>query len=130
MQTDNAHSIVSTESAPKAIGAYSQAVSHGSLVFLSGQIGLDPQTMTLSDDIAQQADQVFSNLSEVAKASQSSLENALKVTIYLTDMNHYAIVNAAMERWFPKPFPARAAVAVSSLPRNALIEADVVLRLP
>lgn len=119
--------IVSTPLAPAAIGTYSQAVKSGGTVYLSGQIGLDPQTMTLVEGIDAQIERVFENLKAVAEASGGSLTDLVKLNVYLTDLAHFAKVNETMARYLGEPFPARAAVGVASLPRGALVEADGVL---
>ena len=124
-----ARAIISTNDAPGAIGTYSQAVRAGDTVYLSGQIGLDPQSMQLVDGIEAQIHRVFRNLDAVARAAGASLADAVKVQIYLTDLGHFAKVNEIMAEYFPQPYPARAAVGVAALPRNALVEADAVLVL-
>jgi len=121
--------VISTPDAPAAIGTYSQALKCGQTVYLAGQIGLDPQTGHLVQGIDQQAERVFGNLAAVAKAAGGSLADAVKVTVYLTDLAHYAKVNEIMARHFAVPYPARAAVAVAALPRGALVEADAILEL-
>jgi reactive intermediate/imine deaminase len=121
--------VVSTPSAPSAIGTYSQAVRCGDTVYLSGQIGLDPSTMQLVDGIEAQVHRVFQNLRSVAEAAGGSLANAVKVTIYLTDLAHFAKVNEIMAQYFPQPFPSRAAIGAAALPRGALVEADAILVL-
>ncbi|MCC6610042.1 MAG: RidA family protein [Burkholderiales bacterium] len=121
--------IISTAAAPAAIGTYSQAVRAGDTVYLSGQIGLDPTSMQLAEGIDAQIDRVFANLEAVAAGAGGSLADAVRVTIYLTDLVHFGKVNEAMARYFPQPYPARAAVGVASLPRGALVEADAVLVL-
>jgi reactive intermediate/imine deaminase len=119
---------VNSEQAPAAIGPYSQAVKTGELIFLSGQIPLVPETMHLvSDDISEQAHQVFKNLQAVAKAADSNLNNAVKLTIYLTDLGKFAIVNEIMASYLEQPYPARATIEVSALPKGAQIEIDAVL---
>ena len=122
-------SIVSTPNAPAAIGTYSQAVRIGDVVYLSGQIGLDPATGQLVEGIENQIHRVFGNLKAVAEAAGGSLASAVKLTVYLTDLAHFVRVNEIMARYFDKPYPARAAVGVAALPRGALIEADAVLVL-
>lgn len=122
-------SIVMTPQAPAAIGTYSQAVTAGNTVYMSGQIGLDPASGQMVEGIDNQIERVFSNLKAVAETAGGSLADAVKVNIYLTDLSHFAKVNEAMERYFPKPYPARAAVGVASLPRGALVEADAILVL-
>jgi reactive intermediate/imine deaminase len=122
-----AKTIVSTGGAPAAIGTYSQAVRCGDTVYCSGQIGLDPATMQLAEGIEAQIQRVFRNLQAVAEAAGGSLADAVKVTIYLVDLGHFAKVNEIMAQYFPQPFPSRAAVGVASLPRGALVEADAIL---
>ncbi|WP_131111658.1 RidA family protein [Sulfuricystis thermophila] len=124
-----ARQIISTPHAPAAIGTYSQAVKVGDTVYLSGQIGLDPTTMQLVEGIDAQIVRVFENLKAVAEAAGASLDAAVKVNIYLTDLVHFAKVNETMAKYFQQPYPARAAVGVKELPRGALIEADAVLAL-
>ena len=118
---------VSTPNAPGAIGTYSQAVRCGNPVYLSGQIGLDPQSMQLVEGIDAQIRRVFDNLKAVAEAAGGSLADAVKLTIYLTDLAHFAKVNEVMAAYFNHPYPARAAIGVASLPRAALVEADAIL---
>jgi reactive intermediate/imine deaminase len=122
-------SIVSTPDAPAAIGPYSQAVKAGNTVYLSGQIGLDPATMQLAEGFEAQALRVFENLKAVAEAAGGSLGDAVRVTIYLTDLGNFAVVNELMTRYFAAPYPARATVGVAALPRGALVEIDAVLVL-
>jgi len=119
--------VIQTPDAPAAIGTYSQAVRVDNTVYLSGQIGLDPNTMTLVAGIEAQIHRVFQNLRAVADAAGSSLDDVVKLNIYLTDLAHFAKVNEIMATYFHQPFPARAAVGVASLPRGALVEADGVL---
>ncbi|NWG30520.1 MAG: RidA family protein [Rhodocyclaceae bacterium] len=119
--------IISTPNAPAAIGTYSQAVKVGETVYLSGQIGLDPATMQLVEGIDAQIVRVFENLKAVAAAAGATLDAAVKVNIYLTDLAHFAKVNETMAKYFNQPYPARAAVGVKELPRGALVEADAVL---
>jgi reactive intermediate/imine deaminase len=122
--------IVSTDRAPKAIGTYSQAVRCGDTVYLSGQIPLVPGTMQLLEgDIRAQINQVFDNLAAVAEAAGGSLQDAVKLTVYLTDLANFPAVNEAMGSRFREPYPARAAVGVAALPRGAQIEVDAVLIL-
>ena len=121
--------IIHTPSAPQAIGTYSQAVKIGNSVYLSGQIGLNPDTMELVEGIEAQIHQVFKNLSAVAEASGGSLADMVKINIFLTDLSHFALVNTIMASYFSQPYPARAAVGVASLPRGALVEADGVIHL-
>ena len=116
--------IISTNEAPQAIGTYSQAIKKNNLIFLSGQIGLDPQTMTLVDGIELQIHQVFKNLLAVIKSAKADKADIVKLNIYLTDLKHFSLVNQIMEEYFDAPYPARAAVGVAQLPKDALIEAD------
>lgn len=118
---------VATPNAPAAIGTYSQAVRAGDTLYISGQIGLDPATGQLVDGIENQIHRVFANLKAVAEAGGGSLADAVKLTVYLTDLSHFARVNEVMTRYFDKPYPARAAVGVVALPRGALVEADAIL---
>jgi len=145
MKMDNPHSnnlgadpdapagrrIVATGAAPAAIGTYSQAVMVGNgaghTVYLSGQIGLDPATMQMVEGIDAQIVRVFENLKAVAGAAGGSLDQAVKVNIYLTDLANFAKVNEVMARYVAQPYPARAAVGVAALPRGALVEADAIL---
>tara|TARA_B110000879_G_scaffold81006_1_gene112433 strand:+ start:290 stop:673 length:384 start_codon:yes stop_codon:yes gene_type:complete len=121
---------VHSDSAPAAIGPYSQAIKAGPLVFLSGQIPLDPESMEIvSDDVSAQAHQVFKNLIAVADAAGGSLSNAAKLTIYLTDLGDFAVVNEIMAGYFSEPYPARATIQVSALPKGARVEIDAVLAL-
>ncbi|MFZ2162191.1 MAG: RidA family protein [Sideroxyarcus sp.] len=119
--------VIQTPDAPAAIGTYSQAVRVDSTVYLSGQIGLDPNTMTLVEGVEAQIHRVFQNLRAVADAAGGSLDDVVKLNIYLTDLAHFAKVNEIMATYFHQPYPARAAVGVASLPRGALVEADGVL---
>ena len=119
--------IISTTQAPSAIGTYSQAVRVGDTVYLSGQIGLDPASMNLLDGVDAQIVRVFDNLKAVAEAAGGSLADVVKLNVYLTDLANFVKVNEVMKSYFSEPFPARAAVGVASLPRNALVEADAVM---
>ena len=121
---------VHSDSAPAAIGPYSQAIKAGPLVFLSGQIPLDPKCMEIvSDDIAAQTHQVFKNLIAVADAAGGNLSNAAKLTIYLTDLGDFAVVNEIMAGYFSEPYPARATIQVSALPKRSAVEIDAILAL-
>ncbi|MGH8663455.1 MAG: Rid family detoxifying hydrolase [Burkholderiales bacterium] len=113
--------------APAAIGTYSQAIRAGDTVYLSGQIGLEPKTGELVSGIDAQIERVFQNLGAVAQAAGGGFQNMVRITVYLTDLNHFAKVNDAMARHFGKPYPARAAVGVASLPRGALVEVDAIM---
>lgn len=122
--------VVATDKAPRAIGPYSQAIQYGSVVCLSGQIPLDPTTMMLvSDDIKRQTEQVFANLKAVCEAAGGSLNHLLKITIYLTDLSQFSLINDVMTSFFNEPYPARATIQVSALPKNAQIEVDGVMAL-
>ena len=116
--------IIVTDNAPKAIGTYSQAIKKNKTVFLSGQIGLDPQSMELVDGIESQINQVFKNLISVIDAAGGKKSDIVKLNIFLTDLSHFSMVNEIMEKYFDSPYPARAAVGVAQLPKGALIEAD------
>ena len=120
---------IHTAAAPQAIGSYSQAIRCGETVYLSGQIGLDPATMQLVEGVDAQIHRVFQNLRAVAVAAGGSLDHAVKLTVYLTDLSHFARVNEIMATYFGQPHPARAAIGVASLPRGALIEIDAILNL-
>ena len=119
--------VIQTPDAPAAIGTYSQAVRVDDTVYLSGQIGLDPNTMQMVEGIEAQVHRVFQNLRAVATAAGGSLNDVVKLNIFLTDLAHFAKVNEIMATYFHQPYPARAAVGVASLPRNALVEADGVM---
>jgi len=122
--------IIHTDRAPKAIGIYSQAVRVGDTVYMSGQIPLDPATMELvTGDIEKEIRRVFENLKAVAEAAGGSLAQAVKVNVYLTDLANFAKVNEVMALYVPEPFPARAAVGVSQLPRGSRVEIEAVLYL-
>lgn len=121
---------VHTSGAPAAIGTYSQAIKTGNLVFLSGQIPLNPATMELTGgDFEARARRVFENLKAVAQAAGGDLDRIVKVTIYLTDLANFATVNTVMAEYFAEPYPARAAVGVASLPKGADVEAEAILAL-
>lgn len=119
---------ISSELAPAAIGTYSQAIRCRDTVYLSGQIPLNPQTMQLvSDEIQLQITQVIDNLAAVCEAAGGCLANIVKLTVYLTDLNHFPLINEAMTHRFTEPYPARAAIGVSALPRGAQVEMDGVM---
>ena len=119
---------IHTPKAPKAIGPYSQAIAAGGAVYLSGQIGLDPESGELvRGGIESEARRVFTNLAAVAEASGASLAAAVKVTIYLVDFGHFAVVNGIMQEFFREPYPARVTIAAAALPRGAAIEVDCIL---
>ena len=120
---------IETKKAPQAIGTYSQAIRTGDTVYLSGQIGLDPETMQMAEGIEAQADRVFQNLRAVAEAAGGRLDDMVKLTVYLTDLVHFARINEIMAGYFNKPYPARAAIGVAGLPRNAMVEIEAVMVL-
>lgn len=120
---------IQTDRAPAAIGTYSQAVESGGLVFLSGQIPLDPAGMELvAGDMRAQIVRVFDNLKAVAAAAGCGLDDCLKLTVYLTDLAHFPLVNEVMAEYFSEPYPARAAVGVAALPKGAAVEMDAILQ--
>ena len=122
--------IIATTSAPAAIGTYSQAVKVGNTVYLSGQIPLDPVTMTLVDgEIDQQIRRVFENLKAVTEAANGNFGDVVKLNVFLTDLGHFSRVNEIMAEYFSEPYPARAAIGVAALPRGANVEMDAVLIL-
>ena len=121
--------VIQTPDAPAAIGTYSQAIQIEGTVYLSGQIGLDPGTMRMVEGIEKQIHRVFQNLRAVAVAADSSLEDMVKLNVYLTDLKNFAKVNEIMATYFRQPYPARAAVGVLALPRDALVEMDGVLQM-
>lgn len=123
-------SIISTAAAPAAIGTYSQAVKIGNTIYLSGQIGLDPASMQMVDGIEAQIVRVFDNLKAVCEAGDATLNDIVKLNIFLTDLGHFALVNEIMARYFQQPYPARAAIGVAALPRAALVEMDGVVTVP
>ena len=122
--------VIATQSAPQAIGPYSQGIKAGNTVWISGQIPLDPISMTLvKGDIAAQAEQVFTNLAAIAEAAGGTLNNAVKVNISLTDLSDFDAVNTVMASHFEAPYPARACVQVAALPKGAAIEVEAILVL-
>jgi len=119
---------IATTDAPQAIGTYSQAMRAGNTVYISGQIPLDPATGELvTGDMEAQVRRVFENLKAVAKAAGSDLDHAVRVTVYLTDLQHFALVNRVMAEYFSQPYPARAALGVAALPKGAAVEIDAIL---
>ncbi len=121
---------IHSDAAPAAIGTYSQAIKTGELLFMSGQIPLDPTSMAVIDgDFEARTRQVFDNLKAVAEAAGGDLNQIVKLTIFLTDLENFATVNAVMEDYFDQPYPARAAVGVASLPKGVDVEADAILAL-
>jgi len=122
--------IIKTDDAPSAIGPYSQAVRHGNTVYLSGQIALDPATMkVVPGDISEQAHRVFKNLRAVCEAAGGSLDDLLKLTIYMTDLGNFSTVNQIMAGYFSEPYPARATVGVAALPLGVEVEVEAILGL-
>ncbi|WP_277810318.1 RidA family protein [Chromohalobacter canadensis] len=120
--------VINTEQAPAAIGPYSQAIKAGNTVYMSGQIPLDPGTMELvSADFEAQARQVFANLQAVCQEAAGSLQDIVKLNLYLTDLSNFAVVNQIMEEYFQAPYPARAAVGVKELPKGSQVEAEAVM---
>jgi len=120
---------ITTDQAPRAIGTYSQAIEVNGTVYLSGQIALDPDGTELVADVRGQIHQVFRNLAAVAQAAGGSLDDAVRLTVYLTDMTDFAAVNEVMAEYIKEPYPARAAVGVAALPRGARVEVDAILVL-
>ncbi|WP_168015328.1 RidA family protein [Halomonas salinarum] len=120
--------VINTDKAPAAIGPYSQAIKAGNTLYISGQIPLDPATMEIvSDDFEAQARQVFKNLSAVCEEADGSLQDIVKINLYLVDLDNFAIVNRVMEEVFTTPYPARAAVGIKALPKGSLFEAEAVM---
>ena len=120
--------VIHTDKAPQAIGTYSQAVNHQGMVFVSGQIPLDPENMEMvTGGIEAQIHQVFKNLSAICTAAGGSLDDILKLSVFLTDMDNFPQVNAIMEEYFTAPYPARAAIGVAALPKAAEVEMDAIL---
>ena len=122
--------VISTKNAPQAIGTYSQAVKVGNTVYLSGQIPLNPETMKLIEgDMSAQIIRVFDNLTAIANEAGGSLADISKLNIFLTDLKHFPLINEIMSEYFFEPYPARAAIGVASLPKNALVEMDAIMTL-
>lgn len=120
--------VINTDQAPAAIGPYSQAIKAGNTVYLSGQIPLDPATMALvSEDFEAQARQVFTNLKAVCEEAAGTLQDVVKLNLYLVDLENFAVVNQVMEEFFEKPYPARAAIGVKALPKGAQFEAEGIM---
>jgi reactive intermediate/imine deaminase len=118
---------VATDEAPAAIGTYSQGIKSGQTIYLSGQLGLDPTSGNLHAGVAAQIDQAFRNMRAVATAAGASLDDAVKLTLFLTDLSHFAMVNDTMSRYFTQPYPARSTVQVAALPKGAIFEAEAIL---
>lgn len=121
--------VINTDKAPAAIGTYSQAIKAGDTVYISGQIPLDPKSMELVEGFEAQTVQVFENLKAVAEAAGGSFQDIVKLNIYLTDLGNFATVNEVMSRYFQLPYPARAAIGISALPKGAQVEMDAVMVL-
>lgn len=122
--------IISSTDAPAAIGTYSQAVRVGNVIWVSGQIPLDPRTKELvAGDMEAQTKRVFENLKAIVIAAGATFDDVVKVNVYLTDLSHFALVNKVMAEYFREPYPARAAVGVASLPRGAQVEAECIVAL-
>ena len=122
--------IIKTDKAPQAIGTYSQAVKSGSTVYLSGQIPLHPESMELVDgNMRDQIQRVFENLRAVAVAAGGSLQDVVKLNVFLTDLSHFPLVNEVMAEYFSEPYPARAAIGVAALPKGAAVEMDAIVEL-
>ena len=122
---------ISTLQAPDAIGAYSQAVVAGNTLYISGQIPLDPETMEVVEgDMETQIRRVFDNLSAVADAAGASLDDAVKLTVFLTDLTDFPTVNQVMAEYFDEPYPARAAIGVAALPKGVPVEVEAIVYLP
>lgn len=125
-----AREIIHTSKAPEAIGTYSQAVKVGDVVYMSGQIPLVPETMTVIEgDFSTQVRRVFDNLSAVAEAAGGNLQNIVKLNVFLTDLSHFGTVNEIMAEYFQQPYPARAAIGVTSLPKEVPVEMDAIMDL-
>ena len=119
--------VITSDRAPAAIGPYSQAMKVGNTVYLSGQIPLDPDTMEVVEGMERQICQVFDNLTAVAEAAGGSLQDIVKLNIFLTDLTHFGLVNEVMTRYFKQPYPARAAIGVASLPKGVPVEMDGIM---
>ncbi|MCC2644661.1 MAG: endoribonuclease [Burkholderiales bacterium] len=122
--------VIHTNKAPKAIGCYSQAIKADNTIYISGQLGFIPDTMELESGVEAQAEQMFKNLKEVVIAAGATLNDIVKLNIYLTDMNNFATINTIMAKYFTEPYPARAAIGVKELPKAALVEADAIAVAP
>lgn len=120
---------IHTEHAPQAIGPYSQAVQVGQLLFTSGQLGMDPVTNTFPDNVADQAKQSLQNVKAIVEAAGGQMSNIVKTTVFLKDMNDFAVVNEVYASFFEQPYPARSAVEVARLPKDALVEIEVIVQL-
>ncbi|MFW0072474.1 MAG: RidA family protein [Coxiella-like endosymbiont] len=122
--------IISTNKAPRAVGIYSQAVKAGNTIYFSGQIPLDPETMEIvHDDFKNHVHRIFKNMSAIAKAAGGNLAQIVKLTIYLTNIENFSVVNEVMKNYYEEPYPARSVVSVKQLPKNSLIEIDAIMVL-
>ncbi len=127
----SSHEAIHSDAAPAALGPYSQAVRAGDFVYVSGQIPLDPETGELvGADMHSQIERVFDNLTAVAGAAGGSLADAVRLTVYLTDLGHFGLVNEVMAEYLQEPYPSRAAIGVAALPKGAAVEMDAVLYCP
>ena len=121
--------VIHTDDAPAAVGTYSQAIKVGNVVYISGQLGLDPVSMTLKDGFKAQAEQAFDNLSAIAKAAGGTLNDTVKFNVSLTDLNDFATLNEVFDARLDAPYPARAAVQVAALPKGGVVEIEAILHL-
>ena len=122
--------IIETQDAPAAIGTYSQAVTHNNVLYVSGQIPINPKNGEMrEEDFSKQTHQVFRNLQAIAIAAGTSLQNTLKLNIFVQDLSHFATLNDIMSKYFEEPYPARAAIEVAGLPKNAMIEMDAIIAI-
>ncbi|MFA9485799.1 Rid family detoxifying hydrolase [Moraxella haemolytica] len=121
--------VIHTDKAPAAVGTYSQAIKVGNIVYISGQLGLDPATMTLKEGFKAQAEQAFDNLSAIAKAAGGTLSDTVKFNVSLTDLNDFAVLNKIFDARLNAPYPARAAVQVAALPKGGVVEIEAILHL-
>lgn len=122
--------IIHTDNAPAAIGTYSQAVAHNNVLYTSGQIPIVAETgEMLGNDFSKQTHQVFKNLQAIAIAANTSLQNTIKLTIFMQDLSHFAVLNEIMAEYFDQPYPARAAIEVAGLPKNSMIEMDAIIAI-
>lgn len=120
--------VINTNEAPASIGVYSQAIKIGNVIYLSGQIPLNPATSELvSNEIQAQVDQVFKNLTAVAEAAGGNLDSIVRISVYLTDLSNFPVVNDTMKRYFKQPYPARTTIGVAALPKNSLVEVDAIM---
>lgn len=123
---NNQKEIINTELAPAAVGTYSQGVKFNGIYFFSGQIGLNPETMTISENFDEQLNQILKNIDGLLESQKLTRENIIKTTIFLTDLNNFSKVNNAYEQYFSQPYPARSCVEVPALPKGSLVEIEVI----